>query len=79
MKTTMFTAAVLAASLALSACNKAEEPAPEDPKKTETEVVPMSAEPAEPTGVMSVEPVVLEESSGGQASINDIHTSGVAN
>lgn len=52
------TTAIVVAALGLSACDN-------DTQDTKTQAqpepeVPMSAEPAEPTGVMNVEPVVLE-------------------
>lgn len=52
------TTAIVVAALGLSACDN-------DTQDTKTQAqpepeVPMSAEPAEPTGVMNAEPVVLE-------------------
>lgn len=55
------TTAIVVAALGLSACDN-------DTQDTKTQAqpepeVPMSAEPAEPTGVMNAEPVVLEAES----------------
>ena len=59
MKTTILTTTLIASLLALTACSEPEPAKAEQTALTE-ESVPMSAEPAEPTGVMNAEPVVLE-------------------
>lgn len=51
----------------LTACSKSTEPKPFESAVTTQEKepeVPMSAEPAEPTGVMNTEPVPINEASG---------------
>ena len=68
MKSNFYKALLLGGVLALTACgNKEPEPAPAPP--AEEPEVPMSAAPAEPTGVMHAEPVTVEESQAQAAPI----------
>lgn len=58
----IITTAIVLAALGLSACDNKNTQDVKTQAQPEPEV-PMSAEPAEPTGVMNAEPVVLEAES----------------
>lgn len=60
MKSICYKAFLLGAVVFLTACGD-KEPEPAPAPATEEPEVPMSAEPAEPTGVMNAEPVNIEE------------------